>query len=53
MWYHIYRQNSNGLFQQLGSTLYFEDAEVILARWDSGYIVNYEGAMVTEKNLSL
>lgn len=50
MLYHIYRKTSSGI-KQLGSTLYFEDAEVILARWNAGYIVDFSGAMIVEKNM--
>lgn len=51
MWYHIYLKAADGGFTQLGSTLYFEDAEVVLARYAAGYIINASGAMVAEKNL--
>lgn len=55
--FHIYREikydnPGKPTYQQIGSARFKEDAEAILARWHSGYIITTAGEMIIEKNLT-
>lgn len=55
-WYYVYREQENStalgkyIYIEIGRTRYKEDAEAILDRWHSGYIV-HNGDFVKRKNI--
>lgn len=51
--FHIYREIKHDnpgkpTYQQIGSTLYKEDAQAILDRWHAGYIVENNGIIIAK-----
>lgn len=55
--FHIYREITydnpgKPTYQKLGSTRHLADAEAVLKRWHSGFIINNDGEKIIEKNLT-